>query len=317
MMYVWLIIGFVLLIKGADYFVEGSSGVAKKFHVPTMIIGLTIVAMGTSAPECAVSIAAALKGNNEIAISNIIGSNMFNLVVVCGICAILSPLLIDKKTLKVEFPMAIGAGVLLLVLASDNIYRGKTAINVLGRLDGIILLVLFVLFLAWMVLSAKVARRQMEEMVEDKTLSGIKCLVFILGGIIAIVVGGDLVVDSASDIASTFGLSQTLIGLTIVSIGTSLPELVTSLVAAKKGEVDMALGNVIGSNLFNILLVLGISSTIAPITVASTSQIDLIILTVMSLIIYLIAAKKSKIERRDGIVMLLMYVSYMYYICVR
>lgn len=317
MMYLWLIIGFVLLIKGADYFVEGSSGVAKKFHVPPMIIGLTIVAMGTSAPECAVSIMAALKGSNEIAISNVIGSNFFNLIVVCGVCALLSPLFIEKKTLTKEFPMAIGAGVLLFILVSDVLYRSKDSENILGRVDGVLLLILFAAFLIWMILSAKKARSEIAETEDYEELSGIKCLIFIIGGMAAIMYGGNLVVDSASKIAATFGLSQTLIGLTIVAVGTSLPELVTSVVAARKGENDMALGNVIGSNLFNVLLVLGISSVISPIPVAQHSRMDLILLTVGSIIVYIFAATKKKIGRIEGILMLLMYAGYMYYICVR
>lgn len=316
MMYVWLIVGFVLLIKGADYFVDGSSAVAKKFKVPSMIIGLTIVAMGTSAPECAVSIAAALKGNNEIAISNVIGSNIFNLIVVCGVCAILCPLVIEKKTLVAEFPMSILAGVLLFLFGADKLYRGKDAVNELGHMDGIIFLILFAAFIVWMILSAKKARSEAGED-EIQTMSSLKCIICIIGGAAAIVLGGDLVVDSASSIAESFGLSQTLIGLTIVALGTSLPELVTSVVAAKKGEVDMALGNVIGSNLFNILLVLGVSSAIHPIAVLNNSFIDLVLLTAMSLVVYIFAVTKKKLGRLEGCIMVLMYAVYMYYICVR
>lgn len=317
MMYFLLIIGFLLLIKGADFFVEGSSGVAKKFHVPPMIIGLTIVAMGTSAPECAVSIAAALKGNNAIAISNVLGSNIFNLIVVCGVCAILTPLVIDSRTLKLEFPMSILAGIILFFMGADFLLKGSKAENMLGRLDGLILLLLFAAFLVWMVLSAKKAMNDNDSQEEYKDLSGLTCALYILGGMAAIIFGGDLVVDSASDIAASFGLSQTLIGLTIVSVGTSLPELVTSFVAARKGENEMALGNVIGSNLFNILLVLGISSFIFPIGVGMNSLYDAVLLTVMSLVVYVFAVTRKKIGRAEGILMLVMYGVYMYYICVR
>lgn len=317
MMYFLLIIGFLLLIKGADFFVEGSSGVAKKFHVPPMIIGLTIVAMGTSAPECAVSIAAALKGNNAIAISNVLGSNIFNLIVVCGLCAILTPLVIDSRTLKLEFPMSILAGIILFFMGADFLFKGSKAENMLGRLDGLILLLLFAAFLVWMVLSAKKAMNSNNSQEEYKDLSGLTCALYILGGMAAIIFGGDLVVDSASDIAASFGLSQTLIGLTIVSVGTSLPELVTSFVAARKGENEMALGNVIGSNLFNILLVLGISSFISPIGVGMNSLYDAVLLTAMSLVVYVFAATRKKIGRLEGILMVIMYGIYMYYICVR
>lgn len=317
MMYFLLIIGFLLLIKGADFFVEGSSGVAKKFHVPPMIIGLTIVAMGTSAPECAVSIAAALKGNNAIAISNVIGSNIFNLIVVCGVCAVLAPLVIDSRTLKLEFPMSILAGIILFFMGADFLYRGTGSDNRLGRLDGVILLLLFTAFLIWMVLSAKKAMNENFSQEEYKDLSGLTCTLYILGGMAAIVFGGDLVVDSASDIAASFGLSQTLIGLTIVSVGTSLPELVTSVVAAGKGENEMALGNVIGSNLFNILLVLGISSVISPVGVGLNSLYDAVLLTVMSLAVYIFALTRKRIGRLEGAGMIVMYAVYMYYICVR
>lgn len=311
MMYLWLIIGFVLLVKGADYFVEGSSGIAKNLRVPSMIIGLTIVAMGTSAPELAVSTAAALKGNNEIAVSNVIGSNMFNLIVVCGICAILSPLHIKAKTLKQEFPLAILAGILLLVFAYTD--------TVLGRKEGMVFLLLFILFMVWMVKSALNARKNGEVIEEEeiKSLPMWKCLLYIAGGIIAIVWGGDVVVDSASDIAAAFGLSQTLIGLTIVAVGTSLPELVTSVVAAGKGENDMALGNVIGSNIFNILLILGVSSSITPIRIGMENIYDLILLTIMSLVVYIFSLHKKSLNRTEGVLMLVIYIVYMYYICTR
>lgn len=311
MMYVWLVIGFVLLIKGADFFVEGSSGIAKNLRVPSMIIGLTIVAMGTSAPELAVSTTAALKGNNAIAVSNVIGSNIFNLIVVCGVCAILSPLHIKAKTLKEEFPISILAGILLLVFA----YTGTT----LGRAEGVAFMILFVIFLGWMVKSALDARKNGEEVEteEIKSLPMWKCFLFIAGGIAAIVWGGDVVVDSASDIAAAFGLSQTLIGLTIVAVGTSLPELVTSVVAAGKGENDMALGNVIGSNIFNILLILGVSSTITPIAIGMESIYDLILLTVMSLLVYIFSLSKKRLNKTEGVLMLIVYIVYMYYICTR
>lgn len=311
MMYLWLVVGFVLLIKGADFFVEGSSGIAKNLKVPAMIIGLTIVAMGTSAPELAVSTTAAMKGNNAIAVSNVIGSNIFNLIVVCGMCAIISPLHIKTKTLKEEFPISILMGVLLLIFA----YTG----TLLGRTEGIVFILLFGLFMVWMVKAALKARKNGEVMEEEeiKSLPMWKCVVYILGGIAAIIWGGDVVVDSASDIAAAFGLSQTLIGLTIVAIGTSLPELVTSVVAAKKGENDMALGNVIGSNIFNILLILGVSSTITPIAIGMESIYDLILLTVMSLLVYIFCLSKKRLNRTEGVLMIVVYIVYMYYICTR
>lgn len=311
MTYVLLIVGFLLLIKGADFFVEGSAAVAKKLRVPTMIIGLTIVAMGTSAPECAVSIAASIKGSNAMAISNVVGSNIFNLMVVSGFCALFTPLIVHAKTLKQEFPFSILAAIVMLIAG----FIGMT----LGRIDGVILLVLFAFFLAWMVKSALKARANAEDIEEEKVkdLGNLQCLLYIIGGIIAIVIGGDLVVDSATEIARTFGLSENLIGLTIVAFGTSLPELVTSAVAAKKGEVDMALGNVIGSNIFNILFVAGIAATVSPMAFLMENVIDLVILIVMSIVVWSFASTKKKIGRAEGVFMLIIYVAYIVYICNR
>ena len=311
MTYVLLIAGFLLLIKGADFFVEGSAAVAKKLRVPTMIIGLTIVAMGTSAPECAVSIAASIKGSNAMAISNVVGSNIFNLMVVSGFCALFTPLIVHAKTLKQEFPFSILAAIVMLIAGFIGM--------MLGRIDGVILLVLFAFFLVWMVKSALNARANAEDIEEEnvKDLGNLQCLLYIIGGIIAIVIGGDLVVDSATEIARTFGLSENLIGLTIVAFGTSLPELVTSAVAAKKGEVDMALGNVIGSNIFNILLVAGIAATVSPMAFLMENVIDLVILIVMSIVVWSFASTKKKIGRAEGVFMLIIYVAYIVYICNR
>lgn len=313
-----LVIGFVLLIKGADFFVEGSSSVAKKFNVPSLIIGMTIVAMGTSLPELAVSVTASMIGNNTLAVSNVAGSNIFNLMVVCGACALFAPLTIEKNTLLKEFPFSIICAGLLVVLG----FLGMS----LGRVDGIIFLVIFIVYLLWMIRSAKQARNAgdkleeaEEEFVEEeiKILPMWKCLLFIVGGMIAIKYGGDFVVDGASAIAAGFGLSQTLIGLTIVALGTSLPELVTSIVAARKDEVDMALGNVIGSNIFNILLILGVAAAISPITFLMENIIDIVILIVMSLVVWIFAWTSKEINRKEGIMMLLMYAVYMVYICIR
>lgn len=325
-----LIFGFVLLIKGADFFVEGSSAVAKKLRIPSMIIGMTIVAMGTSLPECAVSVTASMTGNNSLAISNAIGSNIFNLLVVCGVCALFVPLAVQKSTLQKEFPLSIFCAGLLLLLG----YLGMT----LGRIDGIIFLIIFAGYLLWMIHSAKKARNQTisdnispsenfksslsDEKIEEvashiNLLPAWKCLIYILGGMIAIKYGGDLVVNGASTIASTLGLSQTLIGLTIIAMGTSLPELVTSIVAARKDEVDMALGNVIGSNIFNILLVLGVAAAISPVGFALENMIDITFLILISVITLIFAWTSKEINRKEGIVMLALYTAYMVYICMR
>ena len=306
-----LIAGFALLVKGADYFVEGSGAIAKKFKVPVFIIGMTIVAMGTSAPECAVSISASLQGSNGMAISNVIGSNIFNLLVVCGVCALFQPLVIKKETLKKEFPFSIVAAVLIGIMG----LIGTTV----GHADGIILVVVFAFFLFWMVRSARKSMQSGEdiEAEEIKDLPIWKCLVYIVGGLAAIVVGGQLVVNEAEVIARGFGLSETLIGLTICSIGTSLPELVTSVVAAKKNQAGMALGNVIGSNIFNILLVGGLASAISPIAVNMNNIIDIILLIIISLYIMLLVWKKQLLTRMGGVSMLVIYAAYMFYICAR
>lgn len=316
--YVLLVVGFVLLIKGADFFVEGSSGIAKKLKVPSLIIGLTIVAMGTSLPECAVSVAASISGNNALAVSNVVGSNIFNLMVVCGFCAVITPLAVGKRTLKQEFPFSVLMAALLLVLG----YIGMSV----GRIDGVILLIFFAFFMFWMVRSALKARaagiatdasEEADEIEHAKPIPVWLCLVYIVGGAAAIAFGGDMVVDSASAIAAAFGLSQNLIGLTIVALGTSLPELVTSIVAARKNEVDMALGNVIGSNIFNILFVLGIAAAISPVAFVMENVIDIVILIVMSVMVLLFAWSKQKINRIEGAIMLLSYAGYMVYICMR
>ena len=303
-----LIVGFVLLIKGADFFVEGSSAVAKRLRIPSMIIGMTIVAMGTSLPECAVSVTASLTGNNSLAISNAVGSNIFNLMVVCGFCALFNPLYVEKSTLKKEFPFSVVCAVLLLVCG----YLGMQ----LGRADGIILLIVFGAFLVWMVRSALKARAAAGDD-EYEVLPVWKCIVFIVGGIVAIKFGGDFVVNGASTVATKLGLSQNLIGLTIVACGTSLPELVTSVVAARKNELDMALGNVIGSNIFNILMVLGISSAISPVALIRENIIDIVLLMVFSVMVWIFAGTRKKIERKEGIIMVVVYLIYCAYIIAR
>lgn len=305
-----LVVGFVFLIKGADYFVEGSSSVAARFHIPSLIIGLTIVAMGTSLPECAVSITASLVGNNALAVANVVGSNIFNLMVVCGASALFIPLTVSKDTLKKEFPFSILCALLLGILG----YIGM----VLNRMDGIIFLILFVGYLLYMVISATKAMNTYEDNGEEiKLIPMWQSLVYIVGGMIAIKYGGDFVVDGASSIALAFGMSQNLVGLTIVALGTSLPELVTSMVAAKKGEVDMALGNVIGSNIFNILFVLGIASTISPVAFIFENLIDIIILIVLSIVVLYFGYTKQKIEKKEGLIMLGLYAVYLVYIIMR
>lgn len=314
----FLIIGFVFLVKGADIFVEGSSSIAKKFKVPSIIIGLTIVAMGTSLPEAAVSVTASIANKNALAVSNVIGSNIFNLMMVIGVCAIMTPVAVNKATLKRDFPFSVICAILLLVL-------GLIGPMSLGHADGVIFLILFAGFIGLMIRSAMkaskegnaVASEEIEAAEEIKIMPVWKSLLFIVIGAVGIIIGGDVVVDSASNIAAKFGMSQTLIGLTIVSVGTSLPELVTSIVAARKNEVDMALGNAIGSNVFNILFVLGIAGAISPMAFLTENVIDIVILLVFSLIVWLFAWTKKEIKRGEGLIMVLLYVLYVVYICMR
>lgn len=308
---VQLVAGFVLLIKGADFFVDGSSSVAKRLRVPSLLIGLTIVAMGTSLPECAVSVTASMTGNNSLSISNAVGSNIFNLMVVCGVCALFVPLGIQASTLKAEFPFSILCAGLLLVLG----YLGM----ILGRVDGIVLLVCFFGYLGYMIYSGLRARRggSEDDSEEYEILPVWRCVLYIAGGAVAIKYGGDFVVEGASTVATRFGLSQTLIGLTIVAMGTSLPELVTSIVAAKKHEVDMAVGNVIGSNIFNILGVLGVAALISPVGFLMENIIDIGVLIAVSLLVWAFGWTKQQINRKEGVLMLLIYAAYMVYICIR
>ncbi len=302
-----LILGFGLLIKGADFFVDGASAVASLLKVPAVVIGLTIVAFGTSAPEAAVSITAALSGSNAIAVSNVIGSNIFNLLAVLGFTAMLKNIPVTRSIMKKEFPFLIGVSALMLAV----IFMDGT----LSRMDGIIFLVGIVCYVAWLVMDALKARSSIE--VEKPEYSLAVSLILIAVGIAGIIFGGDLVVDSAQEIALALGMSEKLVGLTIVSIGTSLPELVTSLMAAKKGEVDIAVGNVVGSNIFNILFILGASAAITPIPVESALGFDMIVMMAATLLCFVLAKLDHKLDKKEALMMLVSFAVYMAYIVVR
>ena len=305
MEYLLLLVGFVLLVKGADFFVEGSSSLAKIMKVPSVIIGLTIVAMGTSAPEASVSINAALTGNNDIAISNVVGSNIFNGLVVVGICAFLASFKTNLDILKRDMPLNILVTFILCLMFLD----GK-----LNRIEGGILFAGMILYITVMIYHAIKNKSENEP---EKILSLPRSIIYMIAGLAAVIFGGDLVVDKACIIATNFGVSQNFIGLTIVAMGTSLPELVTSIVAARKNEVDMALGNVIGSNIFNILLVLGVAAAISPVKFLTDNIIDTVVLIAMSLVVLVFAWTSKMIDRREGATMLGMYAVYMAYICIR
>lgn len=305
MEYILLIVGFVLLIKGADLFVDGASSVAAKLKVPSLIIGLTVVSIGTSLPEAAVSISASLSGNNSISLGNVIGSNIFNLLMVVGVSSAILPIVTDRDMLKRDMPINIGVTVLLGILLFDG--------N-LSRLEALLLLLLLV---AYMFLLIRSALKNRVEAEETKVLSWAKSIVFIVLGMAAIIGGGQLVVNSAKTIAMALGMSETLVGLTVVAIGTSLPELVTSVVAARKGDSGIAMGNVIGSNLFNILFILGMAGVIKPLTADAAFFIDTGILLGISALMLLFAFTKRKISRVEGITCVLIYVAYTAYIIMR
>ena len=301
-----LVLGFVFLVKGSDWFVDGAAGIATKFGIPQLIVGLTIVAMGTSAPEAAVSITAAMNGSADITIGNIVGSNILNVLIILGLSAVVFPLTVDKDTIKFDIPVTIFATLLLIFLGKDG--------NI-TRIDGIILLVVFVTYLLILIKKAKKSQTQNTEVVseenaDEKPKSMIMLLVMILGGLAMVIFGSRFVVISASFIARQFGLSERFIGLTIVALGTSLPELFTSVVAASKKNCDIAIGNIIGSNLFNILFVVGLSSLIIPVPFASAFRIDSLIALVSVVALLLFCLPKKRLSRFAGAIFLISYVAY-------
>ncbi len=307
-------IGIFLLIKCADMFVEGSSNVAKSLGIPSLLIGLTIVAFGTSAPEAAVSVTASIKGANDISLGNAIGSNICNLLLVLGISGLGGCLTAKKKIITRDFIYAIFASIVMFIL-SFSFFMGKTKTDygVITRVDGLILLCFLGVYLYALVGDAIRSVREKEE----KTKFEWKNIIYIITGMAGIVLGGQLVVNSATDLAEMFNVSQNVIALTIVAIGTSLPELVTSAVAARKGETDIAIGNVVGSNIFNIFFILGISATISPITYGFDSFVDIIIMLISSVMVYLLTLKNFRIGNKKGLILLGSYILYMICILVR
>lgn len=294
-----LIIGFVLLIKGADIFVDGSSGIAAKFGIPQLVIGLTIVAMGTSSPEAAVSISAALKGSAEITIGNIVGSNILNILIILGISSVIVPLAVAKSTMRYEIPIMIVITVLLLVTGLNGS---------IGIVEGIILLAAFAVYLTYLFIMAK---NDMKQEDSPKDISTVKAALFIILGLAMIVLGSNFTVDAASAIALSLGLSERFIGLTIVALGTSLPELCTSVSAARKGNADIAIGNIVGSNIFNILFIVGLSALITEVPFASNFIFDTIIAAAAAVMLLICCLwGKGKLKRSAGILMLIGYAVY-------
>ncbi len=299
-----LIVGFVMLVKGADWFVDGAASLAAKFGIPQLVIGLTIVAMGTSLPEAAVSITAALKGNAGITIGNVLGSNILNVLIILGITAVIIPVAIQKSTLLYEIPF-------MMAISGAFLAMGITR-QAVTRFEGVILGVFFVLYLVYLYFLSKHSNTDTEE---QKKIPVWKCLLLIVAGGVMIVLGSDFAVDGATGIARMFGVSERFIGLTIVALGTSLPELVTSVTAAKKGNADIAIGNIVGSNIFNILFVSGMSAVICDVPFAVSFRIDAIVAILSGMLLWLGCAKHKELRRGAGAAMLVAYGVYFVYLC--
>ena len=296
-----LVLGFVMLTKGADWFVDGSSALAARLGIPQLVIGLTIVAMGTSAPEAAVSITSALKGNEGITVGNVVGSNIMNILLILGIASVIVPLAVQKSTRMIEIPYMIAITILFGVLG----YTGEK----ITRIEGGILWIAFLIYLGYLLWMAKKGKEENEPDEKQKSLP--VQLLMILVGLVCIVLGSDFVVDGATEIAKVIGISERIIGLTIVAFGTSLPELVTSVTAARRGNADIAIGNIVGSNVFNILFVAGTSALISPVVFESKFVFDTIVATAVAILLLVcVCNKEGKLKRSGGIIMLAAYAAY-------
>ncbi len=308
---IFIIIGFILLVKGADFLVDGGSNIAKKFNIPEIVIGMTIVSIGTSMPELVVSVNSALNGLSDISLGNVIGSNLANLFLILGLCAIVKPLPFEKQTKDIENWIALTAVGLFLFFATDD--------NIISKTEGSILLGLCVLFIIYNIIMAKVGQKfddAPEETKDEKEkISIMKSLFFVVLGCVGLKFGGDFVVNSAVNIAKDFGITEKLISVTIIAIGTSLPELVTSVTATRRGDVDMAIGNIIGSNVFNILLIIGTSAFLNPINYSMTYNKDFILLSIGTLLLCLFPfiGKKDTMTRKNGFIFFLLYLAYFGY----
>ena len=294
-----LVVGFVMLVKGADWFVDGAAGIAAKFKIPQIVIGLTIVAMGTSAPEAAVSITAALKGNAGITIGNIVGSNILNVLIILGLSAVVTPLAVTKSTIKVDIPVMIAITGILLWMGYDG---------TVTLLEGIILLLIFASYIGYLMYVAFKDRKQNTEEAEE--ISVLKALIWTVVGLVLIVWGSDVTVDAATKIAKILGLSERFIGLTIVALGTSLPELFTSVMAARKGNADIAIGNIVGSNIFNILFVVGLSALVIPVPFLEGFRFDTMVSLAAAVFLFFCVLKNQKLNRWAGVLMLVSYAAY-------
>jgi cation:H+ antiporter len=315
--YVLLIAGFLLLIKSADFFVQGASGIAKLLRVSPMLIGLTIVAFGTSSPEAAVSINASIKGMTGITIGNVVGSNIVNIALILGLTAIITPLTVVRETIRKEIPFTLLASIAMFILMADVSLQAMNS-NMVSRADGLILILFFLVFLYYLYEIAVNCRENAlsKENLPTETSVG-KNIAYTVGGLLGIIIAANLVVRGSVSIALQLGMSETLVGLTIVAIGTSLPELITSVTAALKKENEIAVGNIVGSNIFNILFILGISSIIVPLTVDSKFLIDALIMIIYTIILFVFSRSSLKITRVEGFILVVSYIGYLYYIILR
>jgi cation:H+ antiporter len=311
--YLILAIGFILLIKGADILVEGASSLARKFNVTDLVIGLTIVAFGTSAPELFVNVISSIKGNSAIAIGNVMGSNVANILLGLGFASLVRPLEVGKGTVWKELPFLLLASLLLGFLANDMLFF-KSSFSFIGRIDGVIFLIFFAGFMIYSFCIA--GSSDIPEPIPGKSFTAFRSVVFILLGLAGLGLGGKLIVESAVEIAGKLGMDEILVGLTVVAIGTSLPEIVTSIVAARKGKMGIAVGNIVGSNIFNILLVLGISAGIKPVPFYPDENVSMLMVVFTSFILFItmFAGKKNKLDKWEGMVFLFLYSGYLGYL---
>ena len=306
-----LAVGFVILIKGADIFVDGASGIAGNFKVSKMLIGLTIVAFGTSAPEFAVSVKSLLSGSGDIVLGNVIGSNILNILLILGVSSLFHSLNVKNSTVKKELPITMLLSTLFAVLLSDSLFD-KGVVNSFTRSDGITLLLFFLVFIYYLI---SMARKKIESDDNEELLPMWKSIIFTIVGIIGIVLGSNFVVDSASNIATLLGVSERMIALTIIALGTSLPELVTSVTATKKGEYDISIGNVVGSNIFNIGMVIGLPITLfGGIAKITFSYIDLLVMIVSAILLFMFSFNDYKISKKEGIIFLILFIVYYGYV---
>ena len=309
---IYLLLGFIIIIKGSNMLVDGSVNLAKFLKIPTLVIGLTIVAIATGVPEIAISISSSLKGSNGLLLGNLLGSNIFNILFILGLIAIIKPLYIKKEIILKNYAFALLSCLVLFIISYD-IYFGDSLVNVITRTEGILLLCFAGIFLYSTVLGATLDKNIKVE----KGKFSFKDILYIVVGIILIGLSAEVIVNSAVNISKWLGIGEDLIGLTIIAVGTNLPELVTSIVAVRKGEADIAIGNLVGTNIYNIFLILGLAATINPITISSNAFIDIIVLAITSFIVYIFIQHKKDINRKEGIIMMLLYIIYIVYVVIR